>query len=115
MRRIDTSRPGAADHGGPPLADGADKSSPGLSGTTWSLEPIFEQEDSSLLADVTLDVLAVPPPHGLDGRQRCKFIKDFCCALVYLHSQVPQVVHGASEIPVPLLRPHGIGVSISSG
>ena len=48
MRRIDTSRPGAADHEGPPLADCVDKSSPGFSGTTWPLEPILEQEDSSL-------------------------------------------------------------------
>ena len=48
LRRIDTSRPGAADHEGPPLADCVDKSSPGLSGTTRPLEPILEQEDSSL-------------------------------------------------------------------
>ena len=48
MRHIDTSRPGAADHEGPPLADCVDKSPPGLSGTTWPLEPILEQEDSSL-------------------------------------------------------------------
>jgi chaperonin GroEL len=47
VRRIDTSRPGAADHEGPPLADCVDKSSPGLSGTTWPLDPILEQEDSS--------------------------------------------------------------------
>ena len=40
--------------------------------------------------------------------------QDFCCALVYLQSQVPQLVHGASEIPVPLLRQHGIGVSMTS-
>ena len=64
--------------------------------------------------DMTLDVLAVPPPHGLDWRQRSKIIKDFCCALVYWHSQEPQLVHGVTEVPMPLLRPHGIGVSMSS-
>ena len=48
MRRIDTSRPGAADHEGPPLADCVDRSSPGLSGTTRPLEPILEQEESTL-------------------------------------------------------------------
>ena len=45
LRRIDTSRPGAADHEEPPLADCVDRSSPGLSGTTRPLEPILEQED----------------------------------------------------------------------
>ena len=48
LRRIDTNSPGAADHGEPPLADFVYKSSPGLSGTTRPLEPILEQEDSSL-------------------------------------------------------------------
>ena len=48
LRRIDTSSPGAADLKGPPFADFVDKSSPGLSGTTRPLEPILEQEDSSL-------------------------------------------------------------------
>ena len=46
--RSDTSSPGAADHEGPPLADCVDKSSPGLSGTTRPLEPILEQEESTL-------------------------------------------------------------------
>jgi hypothetical protein len=44
LRRIDTSRPGE----GPPVADCVDRSSPGLSGTTRPLEPILEQEGSSL-------------------------------------------------------------------
>ena len=63
---------------------------------------------------VTLDVLAVPPPHGLDFKQRCKIIKDFCWALVYLRSKKPQVVHGTPKIPMPLVRPHGIGAPMSS-
>ena len=46
---------------------------------------------------VTLDVLAVPPPYGLDGRQRCKIIKDFCSVLVDLHSQSPQMFHGDAK------------------
>ena len=63
---------------------------------------------------VTLDVLAVPPPHGLDCRQRCKIIKDFCCALVYLRSKEPQLVQSTPKIPMPLLRPHGFGAARSS-
>ena len=49
-------------------------------------------------------VVEVSPPHGLDCRQRCKIIKDFCCALAYLRSQEPQLVHGTPKIPMPLLR-----------
>ena len=48
LRRIDTSSPGAADDEGPLLADFVVKSSPGLSGTTWPLEPILEQAVSTL-------------------------------------------------------------------
>ncbi len=128
---------------GPPLADFVGKSSPGLSGTTRPLEPRWplcvahapatvspkivlfhgaaplpETFDFALVMErvqgVTLDVLAVTPPHGLDCRQRCKIIKDFCCALAYLRSQEPQLVHGTPKIPMPLLRLHKIGASMSS-
>ena len=61
----------------------------------------------------TLDVLAVPPPHGLDCRHCCKIILDFCCALVYLRSMALQLVHGTPKIPMPLLRPHGFGAARS--
>ena len=84
---------------------------------SWSRTVARDFELSLALERVqggTLDVRAVPPPHGLDWRQRCKIIKDFCCALVYWHLQEPQLVHGVTEVPMPLLRPHGIGVSMSS-
>ena len=63
---------------------------------------------------VTLDVLAALPPRGLDSRHCCKIILDFYCALVSLRSMAPQLVHGTPKIPMPLLRPHGIGASMSS-
>ncbi len=43
LHRIDTSSPGAADHGGRPLAGFVDKSSSGLSGTM--LESIPDHEE----------------------------------------------------------------------
>ncbi len=43
---------------------------------------------------VSLDLMAGPPPHGLDTWQRCKIMRNFCCALVYLYLQAPQLVFG---------------------
>ncbi len=39
---------------------------------------------------VRLDLLAAPPPHGLETRQCCKLVNDCCCEFVYLCSQEPQ-------------------------
>lgn len=47
-----------------------------------------------LVQGTRLDKLVVEPPHGPDTGQRCKLVKDFCCALTYLHTQNPQLVHG---------------------
>jgi len=43
---------------------------------------------------IRLDRVALPPPHAPSTAQRCKLADDVCCALLYLHTQKPQLVHG---------------------
>jgi hypothetical protein len=49
---------------------------------------------------VSLDLLTAPPPHGLQTRQCCKIVNDYCCAFV-CRSRARSTV--TSKIPLPLL------------
>jgi len=39
-------------------------------------------------------VVTVMPPSGPDYDARFKFTRDVCCALLYLHTQEPHIIHG---------------------
>jgi len=41
-----------------------------------------------------LDIFTKPPPADPDTAGRYQILLDVCCALRYLHSQVPRIVHG---------------------